>query len=245
MIPPALKLAALPDADAITLTWRLFGNNGVVRFQDRPIIEQFPMAAPKILHWPWRAAMFKTLYRNNGIYGKLGVHRPRSPDKARVERARWFDGAGRELDDRFRRQQIFSPFGRDNYTLAQLNHYPLGTMESYIVKRDRGRAVHDADALGMSYWVDRNWCVEKDDTIAALKPARARERARLAADETLSKLHQAAVDWRKARFEKLMEDEANRALFGRLLMCPPSQPIPAGSARFLFSFAQKGVGRAD
>ncbi len=231
-------LAALPRATAITLTWRLFGNNGVVRYHDVPLVDQFVMAAPKVMHWPWRAAMFKTLFRNDGTYAKLGVHRPRSPDKARMQAARWFDGSGRELEDRFKRQQIFSPFGRDNYALAQLNHYPLGTMESYVVKRDRGRAVHDADALGMSYWVERNWCVEKDDSIAALKAARDAERARLGGDSQLARLHRDAVAWRKARFDALMREEPNRALFGRLLMCPPSQPLSPGSARFLFGHAQ-------
>ncbi len=138
-------VAALPEADAITLTWRLFGNAGVERFVDAPpVTEQFTRAAPEVMYWPWRAFMFKTLYRQTGgAYRKLGVHRPRSPVDGKADVARWFDGHGRELEPRFRRQQIFSPpFGRPHYGLAQLNHYALGAMESYILKRDRGRAVH-------------------------------------------------------------------------------------------------------
>ena len=38
--------------------------------------------------------MIKTLYCNNGIYGKLGVHRPKQPDSNRVKDALWFSGAG-------------------------------------------------------------------------------------------------------------------------------------------------------
>jgi hypothetical protein len=41
---PAL-LAALPDATAITLTWRLFGNAGVMRYHDRPVVDQFVLAS--------------------------------------------------------------------------------------------------------------------------------------------------------------------------------------------------------
>ncbi len=231
-------LAALPRASAITLTWRLFGNAGVVRYADTPVCEQFTQAAPRVLHWPWRAAMFKTLYRNDGAYRKLGVHRPRSPDHARLGAVRWFDGSGRDLGERFKRRQIFSPFGRDNYALAQLNHYPLGAMESYILKRDRGRAVHDGDALGMSYWVERNWAEEEDRSISALAPERAAEMRALKGDAALAELHDTAVIWRKARFESLMAQEPNRALFGRLLMSPPARPIPPGTARFLFGFAQ-------
>src|SRR5690606_34049445 len=69
-------LAALPGATAIPLTWRLFGNCGVRAFEDRPVPEQFLRAAPAVMGWPWRAAMFKTLFLNDGSYGKLGVHRP-------------------------------------------------------------------------------------------------------------------------------------------------------------------------
>ena len=34
-------IAALPDADAIALTWRMFGNNGIIEYKDRLITDQF------------------------------------------------------------------------------------------------------------------------------------------------------------------------------------------------------------
>ncbi|WP_095589107.1 glycosyltransferase family 2 protein [Actibacterium ureilyticum] len=223
-------IGALPRADAIPLTWRWFGNAGVVAYQDLPIPDQFTRAAPAVLHWPWRAAMFKTLYRNNGIYRKLGVHRPRSPDPDRVDGAVWIDGAGRNLPSVFRRQQLFSPFGRDNYRLAQLNHYPLGAMESYVVKCDRGRAVHEADSLGMDYWVERNLNTDTDRSIDSLRVQRQSRRQALSDDEIVNTLHKAAVQWRHDRFRTLMKSEPNRALFGRLLMTPPTKPLDAATA---------------
>ena len=41
-------IAALPDADAIALTWRMFGNNGIIEYKDRLITDQFARAAPKM-----------------------------------------------------------------------------------------------------------------------------------------------------------------------------------------------------
>ena len=70
----AYLLDALPDADAVALTWP-FGNNGIIEYKNRLITDQFARATSKIMHWPWRAFMIKTLYHHNGIYGKLGVHR--------------------------------------------------------------------------------------------------------------------------------------------------------------------------
>lgn len=229
--------AALPEATAITLTWRLFGCNDQVRYEDRPVTEVFTKGAPEILYWPWRASMFKTLYRNDGTYKKPGVHRPRSPEQDRLADARWFDGHGRALDDQFKTKRIFSNYGRPNYGLAQINHYPLGAMESYVLKADRGRAVHSDDILGADYWVERNFSTDTDDTIRRYDAARDGELARLHADPTLATLHSNAVAWRKARFEALMLQEPFRALFGRLLMTPPTRPVPENGAKFMVKFA--------
>lgn len=238
----AALTAALPEADAITLTWRLFGNCGVQAFEDRPVTGQFTRAAPEVMVWPWRAFMFKTLYRNAGAYKKLGVHRPRAPTAA-ADATRWYDAQGRALAPRFRKGGIFSPFGRPHYALAQLNHYPLGAMQSYIVKRDRGRAVHDGDKLGLDYWTERNWCQVEDRSIEATAPARGAELARLMADPALARLHAEAVAWRRARFDALMREEPSRALYGRLLMAPPARIVAPAEARRLFDYARAaGVG---
>ena len=234
---------ALPDATAITLTWRLFGNSDQVRFADKPVTDTFIKAAPLEMPWPWRSAMFKTLYRNDGTYRKLGVHRPRDPDDAKLKGARWFDGEGRELDDQFKTRRIFSNYGRSNHALVQLNHYALGSMENFVVKADRGRAVHSDHLLDVDYWVERNFNTDTDTSIQAIAPRSHPILNALKADATLGRLHDAAVTWRKARFEELMLDEPFRALFARLMMTPPSRPIAAPTARQLMRFANLGRAR--
>ncbi|MFK7755207.1 MAG: glycosyltransferase family 2 protein [Sedimentitalea sp.] len=237
--------AALPDASAITLTWRLFGNADTARYADTPVTEAFTWCAPYILNWPWRASMFKTLYRNDGTYAKPGIHRPRSPDRARLDHSHWYDAHGRKLDDQFKTRRIFSNYGRPNYGLAQLNHYPLGAMESYVLKADRGRAVHGDDLLGVDYWVERNFNIETDTTIKRMRPKSDVLRAAFHDDPALAARHRDAVDWRKARFHELMEKEPFRALFARLLMTPPSRPVTRQSARMLTQFANKGRANSE
>ena len=236
---------ALPEATAVTLTWRLFGNNGQVRYADTPVTECFSRAAPEILHWPWRASMFKTLYANDGTYRKPGIHRPRDPDKTRLEAARWFDSHGRALDDQFKTRRIFSNFARPNYGLAQINHYALGAMESYVLKADRGRAVHADDMLGLDYWVERNFNSAEDTSIRRYDAARDAHLAALMGDATLARLHADAVAWRKARFDALMLQEPFRALFGRLLMTPPTQPLSPKAAQFMVRYATQARAAAD
>ncbi|MBC7476564.1 MAG: glycosyltransferase family 2 protein [Pseudorhodobacter sp.] len=226
---PAL-MDALPQADAIALTWRLFGNAGIVGFQDQPVTQSFTHCAPQTLIWPWRAQMFKTLFRNTGAFRKLGVHRPRADPKADPQ---WFDGSGRSMPDS---KRLFSDGRRDNYRLVQLNHYPLGSMESYLVKCDRGRANRDASAFDMGYWIERNLCEAEDRSIAQLDSTP--QRAALLADPVLGPLHAQANAWRKARFAALMQDEPWRALFGRLLMTRPSRTLTAAEAALILVHGQ-------
>ena len=230
-------LAALPDATAIPMTWRLFGNDGVRAYDDRPVTEQFVRAAPAVMGWPWRAAMFKTLFLNDGSYGKLGVHRPRQPDRSRMDAQRWYDGSGRPMPPTYRTGRIFSHYLRDNYRLVQLNHYALGAMESYVLKCDRGRANREASAFDLSYWVERNFSAEEDRSIAALAPRSDPLRAELRADAELGPLHEAAVAWRHERFNTLMREEEWRSLYGRLLMAPPSRVLTTDEHSFLVMYA--------
>lgn len=231
-------LAALPDATAIPLTWRLFGNNGVVEFVDEPIVKQFTRAAPIPCYWPWKSAMFKTFYRNDGTYGKLGIHRPRQPKAARLKQARWYDGAGRRLPESYKKQKIFSNFWQDNTSLVQLNHYPLGAKQSYVLKRNRGRAVHVEHRLGMDYWVERNFNEVEDTSILELWPQTAQNLAELKADAVLSGLHNKACKWRANQFDALMLEEEYRQLFGQLLLCPSTQPLTADQARNIMDYGR-------
>ncbi|MGV8986651.1 MAG: glycosyltransferase family 2 protein [Cypionkella sp.] len=222
-LPDLLK--AMPDADAITLTWRMFGNAGVVSYADRAITQTFTKAAPATLGWPWRAQMFKTLHRPS-LFRKLGVHRPKNPVPDTT--ARWFDGSGREV---VLGQRIFSDYRQDNYRLVQMNHYALGAMESYLVKCDRGRANREAAAFDMGYWVERNLCEVEDTSIQKLDSGVAL--AELHGDPVLGALHHKGVAWRKARFATLMAQEPWRALFGRLLMTGQSHALSAAEARLV------------
>ncbi|WIY24034.1 glycosyltransferase family 2 protein [Parasedimentitalea psychrophila] len=233
-------LEALPQADAVTLTWRLFGNADQVRYHDQPVTAQFTRCAPEVIHWPWRAAMFKTLYRNNGSYRKTGVHRPRNANANRLGDFRWFDCEGRELGPEIRTQRLFSTFGRPNFKLAQLNHYALGAMESYVLKADRGRVNRSDLPLGMDYWVERNFNTATDTSIARYQRDTAAFLGDIKSDSGLADRHDEAVKWRHDRFCSLMEDDRFRSLFSRLLMTPPSRLINATTARTLTAFARLG-----
>lgn len=231
---------AVPDATAIALTWRLFGNAGVVEMVDAPITAQFTRAAPEQLYWPWRASLFKTLYRNNGTYGKPGVHRPRAPNADKLEQAKWVDGSGVALPDRYKKKGMFTQPGRSCFGLAQVNHYPLGSMQSFIVKSARGRAVHSDQRLGMDYWVERNWNLVEDRSIDETSHARHMQLNQFMSDPVLNDLHRLSFQWRVKRFSELMDEDEMRSLYGRLQMTPSTRELSIEQVRNLYHFAQSG-----
>lgn len=229
-------LAALPDATAVTMTWRLFGNAGVTAYEDRPVTEVFTRCAPETVNWPWRAVMFKTFYKNDGTYKALGVHRPRMEQEERLAEARWYDTSGRPLPDHFKTRRIFSDYRQPHYALAQLNHYPLGARESFVLKADRGRVNRDG-FLGLDYWVERNFNSDEDTSIHALSGQMHAIRNSLLEDPVLGALHAKAVAWRHQRFARLMRQEPFRALYGRLLMTAPSQLVSMRDALKIVNYA--------
>ncbi|PWE33883.1 glycosyl transferase family 2 [Maritimibacter sp. 55A14] len=232
-------LEAVPEASAIALTWRIFGNDGVDAFEDASVTGQFTRAGQNPPLWPWRLGMFKTLFRNDGIYRKLGVHRPRNPDRDRLDEAQWVDGSGRALPAIYRSSRLFTDFRQDCFGLVQLNHYPLGAMQSYILKCDRGRPNRSGSATGMSYWVERNLCHVEDRSVLAHWPRVEEALQRLKSDPELARLHDAACAWRGQRFEALMRDEDLRALYGHIRICPPTRAITRTEAARLMAWARK------
>ena len=123
--------------------------------------------------------------------------------------------------------------------MVQLNHYPLGAVQSYVLKADRGRAVHSTDMLGLDYWVERNLNMEEDSSAARHWDKVRPIRDSLAEDPVLADLHKKAVQWRHDRFEALMTEDRCRDLYGRLLMAAPSQPLADSDAAYLIKMAQK------
>jgi len=226
-------IAALPDAAALSVTWRMFGNAGVVRFTPTPLTEQFTKAAPEIMLWPWKAFLFKTLFRPSA-FTRPGIHRPHRK-KGTALGAAWFDSEGRQMPPAFTESaRPFAYFGQPQYRLAQVNHYALQSVESFVLKADRGRAVHAGDALGVDYWVERNWNQIDDLSIGVYRARTDAMRAQFS-DERLKELVDKAVNWRHKRFAELMATGENRELFGRLMMAGSSSVVPKEQAMLIHS----------
>ncbi len=223
-------IGACGDPQAISVTFQFFANAGVERFEDRPVIEQFTRSHNPDIWCAETAQEVKTLIRQDFPVKYYGAHRPFMRDGlAKKDRPTWTDGSGRPVPWKFRtaankrRIRKFPAKGARDF--ATLNHYALRSLDSYLVKNDRGDVNRENRAFDDTYWRERNDDGFEDRTIQRYLPRLRAEMKRLLADKTLAALHDEAVAAHRATRDRLITDPSCATLRERLLSAPRESPV--------------------
>ncbi len=212
---PAL-FDAVPDANMISLTWRLFGNADIDKFADEPIILNHTRCAREFANRPHQAWGFKTLFRQNGIFKKLGVHRPKGLRPQAKDHIHWVNGSGERMPEKAFRNAWRSNAQTYGYALATLNHYAVRSSESFLVKRDRGRVNHVDRDQGLAYWFRMNNNEEEDRSIMRMADRFLAELSDIKSDPEIAALHEASVRAHKEKIEALRADGRFSAFFNEI-----------------------------
>lgn len=208
--------AALPGANMISLTWRLFGNGDVDGYEDRFLLDQFALCAPEVVRKPHQAWGFKTLFRNIELYKKLGVHRPKGLKPDLWDQVKWLNGSGKRMPKEMFRNGWRSTLETYGYDWVQLNHYAVRSAESFLVKRDRGRVNHVDRDQGLHYWFRMNHNVEAERSIQSRIPLLQAEWDRLMADPDIRAAHESCVAAHKAKIAELQARPEQAAFHAEL-----------------------------
>jgi hypothetical protein len=198
---------ALPDANMISMTWRLFGNADIHSYVDEPLMRQLTCCAPKLTRKPHVAWGFKTLFQNRGIFKKMGVHRPKGLQPQLLNELNWVNGSGRPMPQSMYRNAWRSTSSTVGYDLVQLNHYAVRSAESFLVKRDRGRVNHVDRDQGLAYWFRMNNNADTDLSIQRMLPALQVELDRLMSDPKIAAAHAYSVARHRDRVDALLKTE--------------------------------------
>ena len=209
--------ARVPDATNVAMTWRLFGHNGVTKLSDDFVIEQFDTCAPKYCPKPHTVWGFKTMFKNIGAYGKMSCHRPNKLAEGYEDRVLWVNGSGEDMTSEVARNGWRNSRKSIGYDLLQLNHYALRSAESFLIKRQRGRALHVDRSIGLNYWIRMDWSDFRDITIKRNVPRVRAEYERLLEDDTLRSRHQKGLDWHRAKADELHAQPEFRELYEQAL----------------------------
>ncbi|WP_370300864.1 glycosyltransferase family 2 protein [Pseudooceanicola sp.] len=195
--------ARAPQATNIAMTWRLFGHNDIRELRDDFVIDQFETCAPKYCPKPHTVWGFKTMFRNIGAYEKISCHRPNKLAKGFEDKVRWVNGSGRDMTQEAAKNGWRNSKKSIGYDLVQLNHYALRSAESFLIKRQRGRALHVDRSIGLNYWIRMDWSDHRDLTIKRNIPRLRAEYDRLMSDPVLRARHDSGLDWHRAKAAEL------------------------------------------
>lgn len=194
---------AVPNANMISMTWRLFGNADIHTFEDRPVTELFHQCAPQLARKPHQAWGFKTLFRRQGLFKKIGVHRPKGLVPQLKDHINWVNGSGQPMPEADYRNAWRSTVSTFGYDLVTLNHYAVRSVESFLVKRDRGRVNHVDRDQGHIYWFRMNNNEVSDRSIEPRLAAMRTELADLLDDPEISTAHAHCVARHRQKIAEL------------------------------------------
>jgi hypothetical protein len=223
-------IAACGDPACISLTFQFFANCDVEGYEDRPVIAQFPRSHNPDVWTDQTAQEVKSLIRKDFPLHYYGAHRPFF--RARLPREKhpaWTDGSGRPVPESFltaankRRIRKFPAQGARVF--ATLNHYALRSLDSYLVKNDRGDVNREHRNFDTTYWRERNDDSHEDTSILRYLPRLEAEIARLKALPGIADLHDLAVRRHRETLARLMADPSYVALRAELLEAPKLPPV--------------------
>lgn len=232
-------IGAMGNADAISIPWRFFGNAGVMELHDTPVLEQFTRCGPYPIMFPRQALMFKTLFRPSDRLDRAGVHAPRLAKDASLSDLIWLNGSGKPVSPRFdpKNPIMHGPdFGND---LAQINHYALRSMTSFLVKSDRGLPNHGHVPVDLNYWAKRNFNDQEDLRLADRDHGHDD-----LSDETLLDLHDKAFDWHQAKALEILATPKGAEFFSALAVTGDTKVPPDEQIGQIYTHFRKVFGKA-
>jgi hypothetical protein len=226
-IPALIKACGNPQA--ISVTFQFFASAGVNAYKDEPVIGQFWRSHNPDIWCDETAIEVKTLTRAEFPVKYFGAHRPFFREGlAKGKRPAWTDGSGREVPFKFKvaanKRRIRKFPARGAREFATLNHYALRSLDSYLVKNDRGDVNRENRQFDDTYWRERNDDIWADRSIGKYLAGLKKEIALLKKDNKIKSLHAEAVSAHKATLARLMKDQDYVALRKQLISAPRISP---------------------
>ncbi len=228
-IPDLIEACGNPHA--ISLHFQYFSNNDIYSFEDTPIIEQFLYSHnPDILDDD-TAIEVKTLTRCDFPLHYFGAHRPFLPQKLPPnDHPDWTDGSGRPVPHRFfhatTKKRIRKFTARGSRSFATLNHYALRSLDSYLVKNERGDVNREGRPFDTNYWQKRNDNAYFDNSILRYQGELRDKLSDLKSIPEIAELHTQAVNRHIEKIQKLKSQSQFLKLYSdlqNLTKIPPNE----------------------
>ncbi|MEL6681936.1 MAG: FkbM family methyltransferase [Pseudomonadota bacterium] len=189
--------------DALSMAEINHGSNNRLEFEPGLVTEQFPHHQGE-RPGPRKALRgVKTITRISSRVEKPRNHRP--DFKAEMGMPVWRDGSGDRIDVLANDPSLNGIDVRGRYSLVSLDHFPLKSLDSYLIKMFRGDVVVKDKRVSQRYWRTRNRNEKQSSTFERQQPAFRKALDLLMSDKELSMLHQKACHIHKDRAATLRD----------------------------------------
>ena len=204
-------VAACQGADAIVVNWQNFGSGGFLSVSEKLVTERFVRCQSKDRYAP-NLQGYKTLFRS-GSFERPGVHNPVNPS---INDVRILNGSSlSETEFEKRAWRSTDPL---NCRYAQINHYIIKDVASFINKRLRGNAHQSQREIGLKYWRQNDHSDGEDRGLADRSGALKNEMEILdaASDGLLMKYRREAHRHVRQSFLAALADPSHRRIYDQV-----------------------------
>ena len=222
-------ITACGNPGAISVSFQFFANDGIEAFVDEPVIAQFRRSHTPDIWCAETAIEVKTLVCQDFPLKYYGAHRPFFKKGLPPRKfPHWCDGSGRDVPAKFlgadnpRRIRKFPAKGSRD--LATLNHYALRSLDSYLVKNDRGDVNREHRAFDDSYWRERKDPAYEDRSILRYLPDLQEALKALKSDPEIAALHEICLQRHRDRRDQLLAQPDYQQMRQQLLTAPTLPP---------------------
>ena len=189
--------------DALSMSELIHGANDNQTFEPGLVTDQFPRHQTERPGFRKSQRGVKTIVRLSDKLEKLRNHRP---DFRRDQGdAVWLDGSGRYTQTLLNDASLNGLDVRGTYGLVALDHFPLRSLDSFLIKMFRGDVVINKNRVSQRYWRMRNRNEEFSISFDRQKVAFQKELKALITDPVLSKLHARACQIHIKRAKDLLD----------------------------------------
>ncbi len=203
-------MGEIGSTDAISFTSVAFNSNGQKEQGSGQVKKRFTQTTKdlKAAKNEGRASItaVKTLFRNS-IEGPRRPHRPVTSEFSTTGK-RWVNGSGDAMPAEWTDAHNKGIEANGTRKHAQLNHYIIKSAAEFLLKVDRGDAVH-AERLGKSakYWNHANTQGDVDKSGTTQSRAARALFSEFLSDPVLRALHEESLELRERRLSEILKTE--------------------------------------
>lgn len=206
------------NVDVISVPWRIFSYGRKVILRNAPVTQQFFDAELPYESGGAGRRFVKSLVRNRPGIHRIGLHTPTLESDVTAEFT-WVAPGGHHRTSKPFGNHLPPPFGHE---VAQVNHYAVRSAQSYLVKRDRGRANHMSQTLDTGYWDRWNRGGAEDRSILRYADEVNGVLDAMKSDRVLSRLHARGFRWHKSKVDDLLKQDDYRTLYEKIANSEPA-----------------------